>query len=91
MVFCGLFGTFMAGARSRHEAAGAPHCHYFDVVACFTFAFGAFTSLMWDPFIAYPFFYALAFMVVVRGRRSLARNPTAATAHLQSSPGGAKH
>ena len=91
VVFCGLFGAFMAWARNRHEATGALHYHYFEVVSCFTFGFGAFAGFMWDPFIAYPFFYALAFMVVVRGRRSPARHPTAAAAHLQSSPGGAKH
>lgn len=63
--FCGLFGAFMAWARNRSQAIGALHYHFFEVIACFTLGFGAFTSFMFDPFVSYPFFLALAVMFFV--------------------------
>lgn len=67
VLFCGMFGGFMAWVRNRHELTGALHYHYLEVLSCFTFGFGAFAGFMWDPFVAYPFFLAVAAMLIVRG------------------------
>ena len=66
IMFCGLFGAFMAWARNRYELTGALHYHYLEVTACFSLGFGAFTSFLFDPFVALPFFFALAVMFAVR-------------------------
>lgn len=66
IMFCGLFGAFMAWARNRYELTGALHYHYLEVIACFSLGFGAFTSFLFDPFLALPFLFALAVMVAVR-------------------------
>ena len=65
-LFCALFGAFMAWARNGYEATGALHYHYLEVLACFTLAFGAFTSFLWFPFVALPFFVAIWVMVALR-------------------------
>ncbi len=82
IVFCGLFGVFMAWARNRYELTGALHYHYLEVIACFTLGFGAFTSFLWDEFLAYPFFVALAMMVVLRLRPAAAPRRPADAASL---------
>ncbi len=73
VVFCVLFGLFMAWARNRYELTSALHYHYLEVIACFLLGFGAFTSFLFDPFLAYPFFIALAVMIIVRLGLSLER------------------
>lgn len=70
ILFCGLFGMFLAWTRNRWELTGAQHYAYLQTIACFTLAFGAFTSFMWEPFLAYPFFMALGIMVITRAARS---------------------
>lgn len=66
LLYCGAFGAFMAWARNRFERTGALHYHYFEVLACFAFAFGAFTSLLSYQFLAIPFFLALGVIIAVR-------------------------
>ena len=74
ILFCGLFGAFMAWARNRFELTGALHYHYLEVIACFSFGFGAFTSFLWEPFVAYPFFCAIVVMVAMRASLSADRS-----------------
>lgn len=87
VVFCALFGGFMAWARNRYQLTGGLHYHYLETIACFTFSFGAFTSFMFTPFLAYPFFLTLALMVVVRGSRSPALTRPAQRAKGFGQPG----
>ena len=68
VVFCALFGAFMAWARNRFEATGALHYHYFEVMACFTLAFGAFVSVLPFSLLASAFFTAFAVMFATRVR-----------------------
>lgn len=63
IAFSLLFGAFVAWARNGHEATGALHYHLLEVIACFTLGFGAFTNFLWEPFIAYSFYFALAVAV----------------------------
>lgn len=74
IIFCMLFGSFMAWARNQHEHYGALHYHYFEVIACFTLGFGAFTSVLWSSFIAVPFFLALGIMAFVRADWAMSRS-----------------
>jgi oligosaccharide repeat unit polymerase len=64
--FCGLFGGFMAWARNRFELTGAVHYHCLLTIAGLTFAFGAFSNLLFNNFLAYAFFVGVAFMVAMR-------------------------
>ena len=66
VIFCALFAAFMAWARNRFEQTGALHYHYFEVIACFTLAFGAFTSVMPFVFLASAFFLSIAVMFATR-------------------------
>ena len=66
VLFCGLYGGFMAWARNRFELTGALHYHFLEVIACFVFAFGAFTGILYASWVAYAFFAALVMMVAVR-------------------------
>lgn len=66
ILFCALFGAFMAWARNRFQQTGAMHYHFFEVLACFTLGFGAFTSFLFESFVAYPFALTIAIMFVVR-------------------------
>lgn len=80
VLFCGLFGGFMAWARNRFDATGALHYHYFEALACFTLAFGAFQNLLWVNIYSNVFFVAVLAMVAVRlqvgrGRVSYSRRP----------------
>lgn len=75
VVFCALFGMFMAWARNSFELTGALHYHYLEAIACFTLGFGAFTSFLWSSFVAYPFFLALAIMLAMRVRLSPTQVP----------------
>lgn len=76
IAFCGLFGGFMAWASNRYELTGALHYQLLAVIACFTLGFGAFTSFLWLAFLAYPFFLAIAMMLIIRLRASNAASPT---------------
>ena len=67
-MFCALFGAFMAWARNRFEATGALHYHSFEVMACFTLAFGAFASVLPFSLLASAFFTAFAVMFATRVR-----------------------
>ena len=80
IIFCGVFGAFLAWARNRYELTGALHYHYLTVIPCFTFGFGAFTSFVFDSFVSIAFFVALAIMVIVRVRFSVAPRSRVATA-----------
>jgi hypothetical protein len=66
VAFCALFAWAMAAFRNRYEATGALHYHMLEAVACFVFAFGAFTSYLWASSIAYAFFAALGATFAVR-------------------------
>ena len=59
ILFCALFGGFLAWARNRYEMTGALHYHYLEIIACFTLGFGAFTSFLFESFVAYAFLFAL--------------------------------
>jgi hypothetical protein len=77
ILFCGLFGAFMAWARNRFQMTGALHYHYFEVLATFVLGFGAFTSFMWEAFIAQAFYVSIALMFVVRARLHVtSKNPS---------------
>ena len=65
-MFCALFGVMMAWARNRSEATGALHYHYCEVLVGFALGFGAFTSFLFDPFIAIPFVVAVVLMICTR-------------------------
>ena len=54
------FGAFMAWARNGFERKGTLYHHYYQTIACFTFTFGAFTSLLWNGFLANAFFITIA-------------------------------
>lgn len=66
VVFCGLFGSFMAWARNAYEHTGALHYHCFEVLACFTFAYGAFAGILFFTFLSTAYILALALMLAVR-------------------------
>lgn len=66
VIYCGLFGAFVAWARNRYESTGSLHYHFLEVLSCFVLAFGAFTSLLWDSWIANAFFAAIGVMFAVR-------------------------
>ena len=84
ILFCAAAGAFMAWARNRHEMTGALHYHYFEVLACFSLGFGAFTSFLFDPFLAIPFFMAFVVMAFVR-----LSWPAGRQARLRAAPSGA--
>lgn len=65
-VFCCLFGGFMAMARNAFERTGALHYHCFEVLACFTFAFGAFAGVLFFTFLSTAFFLTFAMMFAAR-------------------------
>jgi hypothetical protein len=83
VVFCALFGAFMAWARNRFELTGALHYHTFEVMACFTLAFGAFASVLPFALLASAFFTAFAVMFAMRVRFT---QSTAAPAHRRPRP-----
>jgi len=71
VLYCFVFGAFMAWVRNHFERTGELHYHYLEVLACFTLAFGAFQSVVWYTFMANAFFVAVAIMLAVRARPSL--------------------
>ncbi|MEJ7783657.1 MAG: hypothetical protein WKF96_02565 [Solirubrobacteraceae bacterium] len=66
ILFCGLFGAFMAWARNAFEQTGAFHYHCLEVLACFTLAYGAFAGILFFTFLSTSFFLAVALMLAVR-------------------------
>lgn len=59
VLFSGCFGAFMAWARNSFERTGALRYHWLDVLACFTFGFGAFAGLLFFTLLSVAFFIAL--------------------------------
>ncbi len=59
VLFCGVFGAFMAWARNAFERTGAVRYHWFEVLACFTLGFGAFAGLLFFTFLSVAFFVAV--------------------------------
>ncbi|MEJ7783715.1 MAG: hypothetical protein WKF96_02855 [Solirubrobacteraceae bacterium] len=80
ILFCALFGSFMAWARNRSDLTGALHYHYLEVIACFTMGFGAFTSFLFNAFMFIPFVAALIIMCVVRASVTARTQPLPAPA-----------
>lgn len=66
LAFCALFGAFMAWTRNAFERTGALHYHCLEVLACFTFAYGAFAGVLFFTFLASAFFIALGMMFAMR-------------------------
>jgi hypothetical protein len=71
LIYCGAFAAFMAWSRNLYERTGEIHYHFLEVLACFTFAFGAFQNVLWFTTVATAFF-AAAFLALAawaqRGR-----------------------
>lgn len=66
LTFCALFGAFMAWARNAYERTRALHYHWLEVLACFTFAYGAFAGILFFTFLATSFFLAVGMMIAIR-------------------------
>lgn len=60
VLFCGVFGAFMAWAQNAFERSGALRYHWLSVLACFTLGFGAFAGLLFFTFLSVAFFVAVA-------------------------------
>lgn len=63
LVFCSLFGAFMAWARNAFQRTGRVHYHWCEVIACLTFGFGAFVGLLFFGLLSIAFFGALAISI----------------------------
>jgi hypothetical protein len=63
VLFCALFGAFMAWARNAFERTGAVHYHWLQVLACFTLGFGAFAGVLFFAFVSVPFIVAVAIAI----------------------------
>lgn len=66
VLFCALFGGFIARERNLYEKTGLLYHHFFEAIACLIFTFGVFTGLMWSAFLANGFFFTIAIAVFVR-------------------------
>ena len=63
VIFCFVFGWLLGWAGNRSDETGALHYHYLEVLACFAFACGAFTSVLWFNLVSNAFFLAIGIMV----------------------------
>lgn len=86
IIFCGAFGAFMAWARNGYERTGALHYHCFEVLACFVFAYGAFTGILFVTFLVTAFFMTLALMFAARATFSGEALPFPWTQGTQGQP-----
>lgn len=89
MVFCGLFGAFMAWARNRYERTGLAHYFLLESIAALTFAFGAFQNLLWVNVYQTVLIAALVFWAAVAVLRP-ARMEFKTPVHVAAQPSLAK-
>lgn len=80
MLFCALFGAFMAWVRNVYERRGKVHFQVLEALAALTFAFGAFQNLLWVNVYSTTFIAALvmwaaiAFVTKPRRNRAVRRS-----------------
>lgn len=64
--FCAGLGAFLALARNAFERTGQLSYHYLEIYACFTLAFGAFTSVLNSTLLSTSFIVAMLIMLGTR-------------------------
>jgi hypothetical protein len=82
ILFSAVFGMVMARARNAHERTARLVPLFIESLACLTFAFGAFTGVLWNSFLSDAFFLCLA-LSAANGLRNRSRSATASTLYTR--------